>query len=264
MGNSPYGSKTLPKTKPVTQKISIDPITRLEGHGRIDLFLNEQGGLDNAYMIIPELRGFEKFCEGRPVEEMPRIHAAHLRCAHAHHHCCAAKAATVIMWSHRLGGKELLYMVLLVADHSTHFISWADRFVVGPGTKEERNILGVVRKVGREVGAQVMRLIGENHEICKIVGGRFIHPVGALVGGMSKPITEDERVRIEQIARNSIETAKFSLKLFNDMVLGNKQIPTDPERCLTHRPITWGWWTRTTRSISTTVKYAWWTRAARN
>jgi F420-non-reducing hydrogenase large subunit len=117
--------------------------------------------------------------------------------------------------------RELLYMAFFVADHSTHFyILGGPDFVVGPGApKEERNILGVVRKVGREVGAQVMKLIGDNHEICKIVGGRFIHPVGALVGGMSKPITEDERVRVEQIARNSIETAKFSLKLFNDMGL---------------------------------------------
>ena len=56
------------------KQISIDPVTRLEGHGRVDLFLNEDGGLENAYMVItPELRGFEKFCEGRPVEEMPRI-----------------------------------------------------------------------------------------------------------------------------------------------------------------------------------------------
>ena len=55
------------------QKISIDPITRLEGHARVDLFLGEDGSLENAYLIIPELRGFEKFCEGRPVEEMPRI-----------------------------------------------------------------------------------------------------------------------------------------------------------------------------------------------
>ena len=51
------------------KKISIDPITRLEGHGRIDLFLNGDGELENAYMIIPELRGFERFCEGRPVEK---------------------------------------------------------------------------------------------------------------------------------------------------------------------------------------------------
>jgi len=219
----------LPKTKPVTEKISIDPITRLEGHGRIDLFLNKQGGLENAYMIIPELRGFEKFCEGRPVEEMPRITQRICGVCPIAHHIAAAKAGDAVYHVEPPpAGKmlrELLYMAFFVADHSTHFyILGGPDFVVGPDApKEERNILGVVRKVGREVGAQVMKLIGENHEICKIVGGRFIHPVGALVGGMSKPITEDERMRIEQIVRNSIETAKFSLKLFNDMVLGNKE-----------------------------------------
>jgi F420-non-reducing hydrogenase large subunit len=54
-------------------KISIDPITRLEGHGKIEIFLNADGEVENTYLQIPELRGFEKFCEGRPVEEMPRI-----------------------------------------------------------------------------------------------------------------------------------------------------------------------------------------------
>ncbi len=54
-------------------KVSIDPITRLEGHGKIEIFLNDAGDVENAYLQIPELRGFEKFSEGRPVEEMPRI-----------------------------------------------------------------------------------------------------------------------------------------------------------------------------------------------
>ncbi len=55
------------------KKVSIDPITRLEGHGKIEIFLNDAGDVENAYLQIPELRGFEKFAEGRPVEEMPRI-----------------------------------------------------------------------------------------------------------------------------------------------------------------------------------------------
>ena len=55
------------------QKISIDPISRLEGHGKIEIFLDDAGEVANAYLQIPELRGFEKFCEGRPVEELPRI-----------------------------------------------------------------------------------------------------------------------------------------------------------------------------------------------
>ena len=55
------------------KKISINPITRLEGHGKIEIFLNDAGDVANTYLQIPELRGFEKFCEGRPVEELPRI-----------------------------------------------------------------------------------------------------------------------------------------------------------------------------------------------
>jgi F420-non-reducing hydrogenase large subunit len=219
----------LAKKVTVNQKISIDPITRLEGHGRIDLFLNDEGGLENAYMIIPELRGFEKFCEGRPVEEMPRITQRICGVCPLAHHIAAAKAGDAVYHvdpppaAKKL--RELLYSSFFVADHATHFYILAGPdFVVGPDApKSERNILGIVKIVGREIGSQVMQLLSENHEIAKIIGGRYIHPVGALIGGMSKPITEDERKRIEEIARRSIETAKFSLKLFDDMVLGNSE-----------------------------------------
>jgi len=168
------------------KKISIDPITRLEGHGRIDLFLNENGELENAYLIIPELRGFD-----------PPPAAKKLR--------------------------ELLYSSFFVADHATHFyVLAAPDFVVGPDApKAERNILGLVRKVGKEIGARVIQLLQENHEIAAIVAGRYIHSVSCIIGGMSKPITEEERDRIVEIAENSVETAKFSLQLFEDVVLKN-------------------------------------------
>jgi F420-non-reducing hydrogenase large subunit len=55
------------------KRIAIDPISRLEGHGKITIFLNDEGAVDNAYLQIPELRGFEKFVEGLPVEEIPRV-----------------------------------------------------------------------------------------------------------------------------------------------------------------------------------------------
>ena len=219
----------MAKKKMKTEKICIDPITRLEGHGRIDLFLNKEGGLENAYMIIPELRGFEKFCEGRPVEEMPRITQRICGVCPIAHHVAAAKAGDAVYHvdpppaAKKL--RELLYSSFFIADHATHFyVLGGPDFMVGPDApKSERNILGVVKKVGREVGSKVMRLIGENHEVAKIIGGRYIHPVSALIGGMSKPITEDERARIEEIARYSIEIAQFSLKLFNDAVLGNPE-----------------------------------------
>jgi len=209
------------------KKISIAPITRLEGHGRIDLFLNENGELENAYLIIPELRGFEKFCEGRPVEEMPRITQRICGVCPLAHHMAAAKAGDAVYHvdpppaAKKL--RELLYSSFFVADHATHFyVLAAPDFVVGPDApKAERNILGLVRKVGKEIGARVIQLLQENHEIAAIVAGRYIHSVSCIIGGMSKPITEEERDRIVEIAENSVETAKFSLQLFEDVVLKN-------------------------------------------
>jgi len=112
-----------------------------------------------------------------------------------------------------------------VADHATHFyVLGGPDFVVGPeAPKAERNILGVVCKVGKEIGARVMQLLKENHEASAIIGGRYIHPVGALVGGVSKSLTAAERDRLIEIGKNSVEIAKFSIKLFDDVVLKNKE-----------------------------------------
>ena len=219
----------MPEKKLIKQKISIDPITRLEGHGRIDLFLDEKGNLDNAYMIIPELRGFEKFCEGRPVEEMPRITQRICGVCPLAHHMAAAKAGDAVYHVEIPPAakkiRELMYASFFVADHGTHFyILGGPDFVVGPDApKAERNILGVVRAVGKEIGAQVINLLKENHEVSTIIGGRYIHPVGALVGGVSKPLTAAERDRLIEIGKNSVQTAKLSLKLFEDVVLKNKE-----------------------------------------
>jgi F420-non-reducing hydrogenase large subunit len=210
------------------KKISIDPITRLEGHGRIDLFLNGDGELENAYMVVPELRGFEKFCEGRPVEEMPRITQRICGVCPLAHHTAAAKAGDAVYHvdppptAQKL--RELMYATFFVADHATHFYALAGPdFVVGPDApKAERNILGVIEKVGEEVGATVMGLLKDNHDAAAIIGGRYIHSVSCLVGGVSKPITEEERGKLVEIAKRSIETAKFSLQLFEDIVLKNQ------------------------------------------
>jgi len=212
----------------MTRKITIDPITRLEGHGRIDLFLNDEGGLANAYLVVPELRGFETFCEGRPVEEMPRITQRICGVCPIAHHMAAAKAGDAVYGveppptAKKL--RELMYAAFFVADHATHFyVLGGPDFVVGPDApKAERNILGVVKAVGRELGEQVMQGILDNHKITSIIGGRYIHPVGALVGGMSKAITEEERDEIETLAGKTVEFAKLSLQVFDDLVLGNE------------------------------------------
>jgi len=178
--------------------------------------------------VIPELRGFEKFCEGRPVEEMPRITQRICGVCPIAHHVAAAKAGDAVYHvdppptAKKL--RELMYSAFFVADHALHFYALAGPdFVVGPDApKAERNILGVIKTVGTEIGSQVMGLLKDNHDVTAIIGGRYIHSVSALVGGVSKAITEEEREKIVGIAKRSIETAKFSIQLFEDVVLKNQ------------------------------------------
>jgi F420-non-reducing hydrogenase large subunit len=210
------------------QKISIDPITRLEGHGRVDIFLDEEGNVANAYLVIPELRGFEKFAEGRPVEEMPRITPRICGVCPEAHHIASAKACDAVYHVEvpPAGRKlrELLYSAFFVADHTVHFyILAAPDFVLGPDAPPaERNILGLIHKVGLETGSRVIRCRGMAMDIIGTLGGKTIHPVGAIPGGVSKALTEKEQSRFEVVAKELIDFGQFSLQLFHDIVLGNQ------------------------------------------
>jgi F420-non-reducing hydrogenase large subunit len=211
------------------KKISIDPITRLEGHGRIDLFLDEAGDLANAYIQIPELRGFEKFCEGRAVEEMPRITNRICGVCPAAHHMAASKAVDAVYHvdpppaAKKL--RELLYSLFYVGDHTTHvYVLGGPDFLVGPDADPaERNIFGVIAKAGLEIGSRVIQTLQEAHEGVAIIGGRYIHPVCGLPGGVSKPITLEQRGRLEEISKNAVDFAQLSLQVFEKLVIGNKQ-----------------------------------------
>ena len=210
------------------QKISIDPITRLEGHGRIDIFLDDAGNVANAYMVIPELRGFEKFAEGRRVEEMnditPRICGV---CPEAHH-MAATKACDAVYHvdppptAKKL--RELFYSAFYVADHTVHFyILAAPDFVLGPDAPPaERNILGLIHKVGVETGTAVIQARGKAMDIIGTLGGRKVHPTFGIPGGVAKRITEEERASFEKTAREEVDFALFSIQLFKDVVLKNQ------------------------------------------
>jgi F420-non-reducing hydrogenase large subunit len=211
------------------QKISIDPITRLEGHGKIDIFLDEQGDVANTYFLIPELRGFERFCVGRPVEEMPLLTNRICGVCPEAHHMAAAKAADAVYHVDppRTGKmlRELLYSAFYVADHTTHFYALGGPdFIMGPDAPvADRNILGVIHKVGLEIGGQVIQARKFGHATVEMLGGRKVHPCTSIPGGVTHGITEEQRQEIEKMGRWAVEFAKFSLKIFNDIVLGNKE-----------------------------------------
>jgi F420-non-reducing hydrogenase large subunit len=221
-------TKSVSEPVRTERRITIDPITRLEGHGRIEIFLNPEGDVANAYFQVPELRGFEKFCEGRAVEDLaiitPRICGV---CPEAHHIASAKTLDGVFNVDPPPAAKklrELLYSAFYVADHATHFyaLSGPD-FVVGPdASPAERNIIGVVHKVGLELGGAVLKHLELCHDVVAMIGGKYIHPVCGLPGGVSKPITEEDRVKIEGIARSAVEFGKVSLKVLDDVVLANQ------------------------------------------
>jgi len=210
------------------KQILIDPITRLEGHGKIHLFVNDDGSLANAYFQAPELRGFERFCVGRPVEEMCRITTRICGVCPDAHHLAAAKAAdavygaTIPSAARKL--RELMYNGFFAGDHTTHFYALGGPdFVCGPDAPAaERNILGVIAKVGLDAGKKVIAQRARGQRIIEIIGGKKIHPVTALPGGMSKRITKEEQQEMVGIGKEMVEFAKFTIKVFNDIVLANK------------------------------------------
>ncbi len=209
------------------KRISIDPITRLEGHGKIDIFLNEEGDVANCYLQIPELRGFEQFCVGRPAEDMPNLTNRICGVCPEAHHMAATKALDAL-WkvdpppaAKKL--REMFYSIFFATDHTTHFYALGGPdFVVGPDAPPaERNILGVIKKVGMDIAGKVLKMRRDGHHLIKLIGGRPIHPNWGLPGGVSRGINEEQRKEIEALGRDAIEFAKFSLKVFEDIVLKN-------------------------------------------
>jgi F420-non-reducing hydrogenase large subunit len=211
------------------REIVIDPITRLEGHGKIDIFLDDKGDVERAYLQIPELRGFEKFAEGRPAEDMPQITSRICGVCPTAHHMAATKALDdLYKVDPPISAKkvrELFYNLFFVEDHALHFFFLGGPdFVVGPtAPKGERNILGVLGKVGLEIGKEVIGLRKEIRDLMALAGGKVIHPVFGLPGGISKPIKKEDQQKYIAGAEHAVKFAQFTLGVFNDIVLKNKQ-----------------------------------------
>jgi len=210
------------------KQILIDPITRLEGHGKIHLFVNDDNSLANAYFQVPELRGFEKFCQGRPVEEMCRITTRICGVCPTAHHMASAKASDAVYGvkipSAAFKLRELMYNAFFAGDHTTHFYALAGPdFICGPDAPPaERNILGVIQKVGIDTGKKVIAQRAGGQRIIEIIGGKKVHPVTTLPGGMAKRISKEEQQEMIKIGEEMVEFAKFSIQIVSDIILANK------------------------------------------
>ena len=210
------------------RKITIDPITRLEGHGKIEIFLDDKGNCERACLQVPELRGFEQFSVGRPAEEMPRITTMICGVCPTAHHMASAKALDDLFKVDPTPAakkiRELMYNAFQAEDHILHFFFLGGPdFVVGPQAPAgERNILGVIAKAGLETGGKVIQMRKGMRNILRIIGGKPVMPSCALPGGVSKGISKDEQKTILEAGEYGVEFCKVALGIFDDIVLKNK------------------------------------------
>jgi F420-non-reducing hydrogenase large subunit len=205
----------------MSQTITIQPITRIEGHASIGIQLDERGNVADARVNIMSLRGFEKFVEGKPAEEVPRIVSRICGICPWMHHLASNKAVDGCFGvvptptGHRL--RELMQTIAHAEDKLLHFffLAAAD-FVIGPDSDYAvRNVIGIA-KANPELAQQVVRM----RQMAKIILDRFsskaIHPIAGVVGGFSKPLLEEERRdmldKMQQILDFALFTIDFAKK----------------------------------------------------
>ena len=226
------------------EPVVINPITRLEGHGKVTIFLTDEGEVSRAYFQVPELRGFENFLVGRQAEDAPQITSRICGVCPTAHHTAATKALDDLykvdppMTAKMI--REMLYSVFMLEDHALHlFFLGGPDFIVGPtAPKASRNVLGVIQKAGLDIGKRVIAMRKDLRAILTELGGKVIHPVYGLPGGVAKPVTADMQTRYQEVAGRALKFAAFCEKLFEDVVLGNpdyvKAITSDAYTHRTH------------------------------
>ncbi len=196
--------------------ITIAPVSRIEGHAKVTIQLGDDGNVKDTWMNVVELRGFEKFCEGRPAEEMPRIVTSICGVCPWHHHLASAKACDAVFGANiPSAGKKLRQLcqeIAYTSDEILHFffLAGAD-FVMGPGADYAvRNVIGIVQS-NPEVGKKVVRCRHLGTQMLNIVSGKSIHPVTAVPGGFSKPLTIKERDEVIKMAEEVLQFAKWAI-----------------------------------------------------
>jgi F420-non-reducing hydrogenase large subunit len=209
----------------MSRRITIDPVTRLEGHGKVEVLLDERGEVESAWLQVPELRGFERFCLGRPAVEMPSITAHVCGVCPAAHHVASARALDALYHvepppaAHKI--RELYYDLFILEDHALHFyyLGGPD-LVVGAGAPAaQRNVLGVMAKLGLEAGREIIAARKLARGFMTAIAGRVTHPVFALPGGVSRPLDRDLVQRMREGAPRLVDFAVRTVEAFADGAL---------------------------------------------
>jgi NAD-reducing hydrogenase large subunit len=203
----------------MAQRVLIDPITRIEGHAKISIHLDDAGNVSDAEFHVVEFRGFEKFCEGRPLGEMPGITPRICGICPVSHLLASAKAGDAILAvavppaAEKL--RRLMNLAQFVQSHALSFFHLsAPDFLLGWETPvTQRNVFGIVA-THPELARAGIRLRQFGQEIIEILGGRKIHPAWAVPGGVRNALTTEGREKIRAWLPEAYATTKLALELF--------------------------------------------------
>ncbi len=212
------------------KRIDIDPLTRLEGQGKISIFLDDQGEVERAYFQSTDLRGFEKFCEGRAAEELPVLTQKICGVCPTAHHLASSKALDDLFQvdpppaARKI--RELILNAFIFEDHLLHFyfLGGCDLLLGEETPIAERNFLGVLKRAGQSLGEKVLQVRKEVRDLQTRLSGSPLYPVVGLPGGVSKPLGEEDRAEALRVAPLALDLARDSLRLFHQQALENRKI----------------------------------------
>lgn len=201
------------------KKITINPVTRIEGHAKITVQLDDSDRVSEARFHVNEFRGFEKFCEGRLFTEMPNITPRICGICPVSHAVSSAKAGEMIM---RITPpytgdllRRLVHLGQIISSHALSFfhLSSPDLLLGWDYEPSKRNILGVAEKFP-DIAKRGIRLRKFSQEISERITGKKIHSVGIVAGGMTTPLTEENRKALLDWIPEAMETTRLGLTLF--------------------------------------------------
>ncbi len=207
----------------MSKKITIEPLTKLEGHGKVTIQLDDKGEVSDAHFHVTEFRGFEKFCEGRMLWDMPVITTRVCGICPVSHHLASAKACdnllgvTIPETARKL--RELMHMGQYIHSHALHFFFLAaPDMVVGPSADpKDRSVIGILER-DPETARKAIRLRKIGQEIIDRVGARPIHPVTAIPGGMSRGLSHEDRFFLLKEINDAVTISELAVELAQQLI----------------------------------------------
>jgi NAD-reducing hydrogenase large subunit len=203
--------------------VTIEPITRIEGHARITLHLSDAGEVDQAKLHITQFRGFEKFCEGRPFPEMPSLTARTCGICPVSHLIASSKACDDLMAVQIPPAAERLRRVMNLAQilqsHALSFfhLSSPDLLLGWESDPQARNVFGLMRE-HPQLARDGIRLRQIGQSIIERLGGKRVHPAWIVPGGVQSPMSEEVRTAIRAWLPEAMEIAERTYRLYRGMV----------------------------------------------